>query len=310
MEGSAEPAGAVDAESAENAGRGRSEAASPSAPCIRLRGVRKAFGPLTVFDGLDLEIPRGRTTVILGPSGVGKSVLLKHIVGLMPPDAGEVWFEGQRVDELDRKGLVALRRRFGFLFQMGALFDSMTAGANVGFPLREHTSMSRRDREERVRRLLRMVAMEEAYDKMPASLSGGQRKRVALARAIALKPDVVLYDEPSTGLDPIRAALIDELISVLREQLRVTGVVVTHDVSSALRIADRIVMLYGGRIVAEGTPQQLREADVKWVRDFLDGNADPDELERIRSGFERTELESLSDAEADGGRRRIGKARR
>ncbi len=179
---------------------------------IRLVGLSKSFGSLCVLNGVDLDIERGKTTVIVGPSGTGKSVTLKHIVGLLRPDTGQVWFDGQRIDELDEAALVDVRTKIGFLFQQGALFDSLTVQDNVCFPLLEHGRMSAVQRLDRCREVLEMVALPDVEQKMPADLSGGQRKRVALARAIALRPQVVLYDEPTTGLDPPRADTINELI--------------------------------------------------------------------------------------------------
>ena len=179
---------------------------------IRLRGVHKRFGKLTVLNGVDLTIYAGQTTVILGPSGTGKSVMLKHIVGLLQPDAGTVSLRGQRVDTLNEQELVRIRKRVGFLFQLGALFDSMTVGQNVAFPLVAHTRLDRTERDARVEHLLSMVGLAKTQDKMPGEMSGGQQKRVALARAIALEPEIMLYDEPTTGLDPIRSDVINELI--------------------------------------------------------------------------------------------------
>lgn len=256
----------------------------PSADAIvRVQDLEKRFERQLVLRGLTLDFPRGKTTVVLGPSGCGKSVLLKHLVGLLKPDRGRVYFEDQRVDTLLEHQLGPIRRRFGFLFQQGALFDSMSVRENVRFPLREANVAEDEWSEQRVRQVLRMVGLEEAIDKMPAELSGGQQKRVALARAIVLEPQVILYDEPTTGLDPIRSDVINELILKLACQLDVTSIVVTHDLASAFKVADRMVMLYEGRVVLEGTPDEFRKSDDPIVRRFLRGEASDEELAAIRA---------------------------
>lgn len=248
---------------------------------IELRGVSKRFGPLQVLDEVDLALARGRTTVVIGESGTGKSVLLKHIVALLRPDGGEVHFHGRRIDSLSERHLVDIRKRFGLLFQMGALFDSMTVAENVGFPLTEHTHHPREAIAQTVTQKLQLVGLDGLQDRRPGQLSGGQKKRVALARAIALDPEVVLYDEPTTGLDPIRADVINELILKLKRELHVTSVVVTHDMTSACKVADRIVMLHEGRIIADGTPDWFRTCDTPQVRRFVDGQADPSDLKAL-----------------------------
>ena len=253
---------------------------------IRLVNVSKSFGSLRVLDDISMDIEPGRSTVIIGPSGVGKSVLLKHIVGLLKPDRGEVWFGDQRVDTLRDSALVEIRKRIGYLFQMGALFDSMNVFENVTFPMVEHTHASPDERRQRCARVLAMVGLSGIERKMPGELSGGQRKRVALARAIVLEPELVLYDEPTTGLDPIRADVINELILNLGRQLGMTSIVVTHDMHSADRIADRMVMLYDGRIVADGEPAAFYKSDADLVQRFVRGQADQEDLDRIREGFE------------------------
>lgn len=255
-------------------------------PLVRLVNLHKSFGKLRVLAGVDLEIPRGKTTVILGPSGTGKSVLLKLMTGLLEPDEGEVWFEGQRVDQADEDQLIAIRRRIGFLFQMGALFDSMTVGQNVCFPLVEHTKLNALQQAQRCDHVLRLVGLGGIESKMPAELSGGQRKRVGLARAIVLEPELVLYDEPTTGLDPIRSDVINELILSLRRRTGITGVVVTHDMASARKIADRMVMLYDGKVIAWGEPDQFLNSPEPTVQRFIQGQADAEDLQRIRAGFE------------------------
>lgn len=241
---------------------------------IRLVNISKSFGPLNVLRNLNLQFQRGKTTVVLGPSGTGKSVMLKHIVGLLQPDEGEVWFENQRVDQLSERQLVEIRTRFGFLFQMGALFDSMPVEQNIFFPLAEHTHMTLAEQQQRCADVLDMVGLGGAQKKMPAELSGGQRKRIALARAIALHPDVILYDEPTTGLDPIRADGINEQILKLQRQLKVTSIVVTHDLASAFKIADRIVMLYDGHILADGSAHDIQHSTDPFVKAFVEGRSD------------------------------------
>lgn len=240
---------------------------------IRLHQVSKAFGRLVVLDELDLSIQKGQSLVVIGASGTGKSVLLKHIVGLLKPDSGEVWFADHRVDEMNEKHLMDLRQRFGFLFQMGALFDSLTVAENISFPLVEHTNMSPAQIEETVTRKLAMVGLPGMQRKMPAQLSGGQRKRVALARAIALDPEVILYDEPTTGLDPVRSDVINQLIVKLQKELHVTSITVTHDMASAFKIADRIVMLHEGKIIFDGTPAEIQKSENPIVRQFVSGEA-------------------------------------
>jgi len=251
---------------------------------IRLRHVSKSFGPLDVLREVSLDFERGKATVVIGPSGTGKSVLLKHIVGLLQPDEGEVWFNDMRVDDLAERDLVPIRTRIGFLFQQGALFDSMKVHDNICFPLVEHTDTPRAERSKRCAQVLAMVGLEGIEQKMPADLSGGQRKRVALARAIVLEPEVILYDEPTTGLDPIRADVINELIISLQRRLGITSIVVTHDMASANKIADRIVMLYDGRIVADGGPEDFANSEDDLVQRFVRGEADGVDLERIRNG--------------------------
>ena len=258
-------------------------------PLVELRNVSKAFGPLVVLDDLSLSFERGKTTVVLGPSGTGKSVMLKHVMGLLQPDEGEVWFDGQRVNGVGERDLVAVRSRIGFLFQMGALFDSMSAGDNVAFPLLERGGFTKKQREEKADLLLAQVGLPGVGTKMPGQLSGGQKKRVALARAVALDPDLVLYDEPTTGLDPIRADVINELINALRDHRQITGIAVTHDMQSARRIADRMVLLAAGRIVADGEPAEFLGSADDEVQRFVEGRADQDDLAAIRHGFELSE---------------------
>ena len=249
---------------------------------IEFRKVSKQFGRLVVLNHLDLEVREGESLVIIGASGSGKSVMLKHMVGLLQPDEGEVWFHGMRIDNLSERQLAPIREQFGFLFQMGALFDSMNVEDNVAFPLVQHTDKSKDEIARKVEENLRMVGLPGVQKKMPAELSGGQRKRVALARAIALGPRVILYDEPTTGLDPIRSDVINELIIKLQRELKVTSVVVTHDMHSAFKVADRIVMISEGKLVADGTPQDIRDSQDPIVQHFVAGEAGEKELAGLR----------------------------
>jgi phospholipid/cholesterol/gamma-HCH transport system ATP-binding protein len=249
---------------------------------IELRHVSKRFGQLVVLDNIDLNIEAGKCVVIIGASGSGKSVMLKHIVGLLKPDQGEVWFSGQRIDNLSERKLDDIRKRFGFLFQMGALFDSMTVEENVGFPLREHTEKTPQEIAAIVHQKLELVGLPEVGLKMPAELSGGQKKRVALARAIALDPEVILYDEPTTGLDPIRSDVINEVILNLQSELHVTSIVVTHDMHSVFRVADRIVMLHESHLIFDGTSNEIRNSRDSLVNHFVNGEATEQELGSLK----------------------------
>lgn len=253
-------------------------------PLLELRGVHKAFGSLVVLDGLDLALERGKTTVIIGESGSGKSVILKHMVLLLRPDAGEVYFEGQRIDEIPERRLVPIRKQFGFLFQLSALFDSMTVGANVAFPLIEHRRLREAEASEIAEQKLEMVGLGGIQAKMPAELSGGQKKRVALARAIALDPKIILYDEPTTGLDPARGDVINELIIKLKNELHVTSVVVTHDMAGVRKVADRVVMLQDGKLIFDGDVKALDTAKDQRVRHFVEGRASEEDLESLHVG--------------------------
>jgi phospholipid/cholesterol/gamma-HCH transport system ATP-binding protein len=251
-------------------------------PIIELRRVSKAFGRQRVLDDIDLKIERGKCTVIIGRSGTGKSVLLKHIVGLLRPDKGEVYFEGRRIDILPERALAPVRRKISFVFQLNALFDSLSVAENVGFPMSEQRS-GRADRgkiRKLTTRCLELVGLSGFEGKRPAELSGGEKKRVALARAIALDPapDVILYDEPTAGLDPQRADAINKLIRHLQREVNVTGVVVTHDMKSATAVGNRILMLRGGRFVADGTPDELQRSTEAHVRRFIEGSAEPEDV--------------------------------
>ncbi|HCF58667.1 MAG TPA: ABC transporter ATP-binding protein [Myxococcales bacterium] len=236
---------------------------------IAIRGLHKSFGDHRVLTGVDLSVAEGSTTVILGGSGSGKTVLMKHIIGLLRPDLGEVWIEGENIAALDGRALDEVRRKFGMVFQASALFDSMTVFENVAFPLREHTRASEEQIARVVHEKLDVVGLREVDGKYPAELSGGMRKRVGLARAIALEPKIVLYDEPTTGLDPITTDYVDEMILEAKKKLGVTSVVISHDVGSAMHIADRIAFLHEGQICAEGPPAELRSSGHPAVTRFL-----------------------------------------
>jgi phospholipid/cholesterol/gamma-HCH transport system ATP-binding protein len=251
-------------------------------PFIELKNVSKRFGSLIVLQDLNLAIEKGKCLVVIGESGTGKSVMLKHIVGLLKPDKGEVWFDGERIDTLPERKLVPIRTRFGFLFQMGALFDSLTVAENIGFPIVEHTHKPPDEVQRIVAQKLRLVGLPDAGPKMPGELSGGQRKRVALARAIALDPEVILYDEPTTGLDPVRSDVINELILKLQRELTVTSIVVTHDMNSAFKVADRIVMLHEGHIIFDGTTEEIQQSENPDVKRFVQGEAGEQELATLK----------------------------
>lgn len=249
---------------------------------IDLKNIHKSFGRLVVLRDISLAIESGHVLVVIGASGTGKSVLLKHIVGLLKPDKGQVWFDGQRIDNLPERELADVRQNFGFLFQMGALFDSINVLENVAFPLVEHTRRPREEIDAIARQKLAMVGLPDVGHKMPMELSGGQRKRVALARAIALDPKVILYDEPTTGLDPIRSDVINELIIKLQRELKVTSIVVTHDMNSAFKVADRIVMLHEGKVAFDGTVAEIKASEDEVVKRFVTGEAGEQELAPLR----------------------------
>ncbi len=222
-----------------------------------------------MLKGVDLLIPDGEITVILGRSGVGKSVLLKHLIGLIRPDRGRIILDGEDITRMGERQLIRIRKRFGMLFQEGALFDSFTVAENVAFPLLEHTSLSEREIEERVREKLRQVDLEDAWDKYPSELSGGMKKRVALARALALDPDIVLCDEPTSGLDPVAAATIEKLILETQRRLSKTFVVITHDLKTALSIGSRIALLEDGKIVVEGRPEEVLKSGHPLIEAYI-----------------------------------------
>lgn len=249
------------------------------------RNLTRRFDDHLVLDNISLAIQEGKTTVIIGPSGCGKTVYMKHLIVLERPDAGEVYYRGQRIDTLNERQLVPIRKKFGFCFQMGALFDSITVYENIIFPLRQHYTITDwKAVDEMVKQKLAMVGMDGYQNYYPANLSGGQRKRVALARAIALNPEVILYDEPTTGLDPITSDIINELILKLQRELKVTSVVVTHDMNSAYKIGDRIIMLHHGRLIADGDAEHIRNHPSDVVQQFIQGRVSEAELEALKLG--------------------------
>lgn len=242
---------------------------------IEFRGVKKAFGSKLVYRGLNLTMMRGEVLTVVGGSGVGKSVMLKLLIGLLRADAGSITFDGAEVTTMDEDDLATVRQRIAMLFQSGALFDSLTVGENVAYGLEEHyrDKMSRAEIADRVDWALSLVDLPGIEHMWPADLSGGMRKRVGLARAIAVQPEVVLYDEPTTGLDPINTARVNHLIMGLQERLNITSVVVTHDMKSAFAVSDRMAMVHSGRIICSGTVEEFQAATDPRVRDFVEGNA-------------------------------------
>jgi len=241
---------------------------------IQLIDVCKSFGNQQVLDNLNLKIEAGKTTVIIGRSGGGKSVLLKHIIGLLKPDSGQILVDGDDIAGMSERGLNEVRKKFGMLFQEAALFDSMTVGENVAFPLREHTSLKETEISEIVADRLRAVGLKGIEEKMPSELSGGMRKRVGLARAIALQPQIVLFDEPTTGLDPVMAEAVNQLIMETQREFDLTCVVISHDVGSIFKISHRIAMLYEGRIIEQGTPEEISSSRNPVMMQFLAGSVE------------------------------------
>jgi phospholipid/cholesterol/gamma-HCH transport system ATP-binding protein len=265
----------------------RAPAASPAAPTgaegdftrrderwqIRVRGLQKTFGPQHVLRGVDLDVERGRTNIVIGGSGQGKSVLMKHLMGLLKPDAGQIWVDGQDIVPLGDQQMGKLRRKFGMVFQYAALFDSMNVVENIAFPLIERYHLSRDEIMERVRDLLRrldLAGVAGIEEKFPPQLSGGQRKRVGLARALIDRPEILLYDEPTTGLDPVAAKNVDEMISRTADDFGVTSVVISHDMASTFRIGDRISMLAGGKIIVSGTSAEVLASRLPELREFVE----------------------------------------
>lgn len=248
-------------------------AANPDVPFIRITGLKKSFGEQKTLQGVDLTIHHGETLVLIGPSGEGKSVLLKHIIGLLHPDAGRVELDGVDLCSLNERQLVKFRRRMGYLFQNAALFDSLTVAQNVAFPLKESGVTNQDDIDQQVHEALELVELAEHKDKMPINLSGGMRKRVGIARAIICRPECVLYDEPTAGLDPIVTDVIDQMIIRLQKRFRVTSIVITHDMGSVFKIADRVAMLKNGVVSFLGTRDELRTSTNPDIQNFIAGRS-------------------------------------
>lgn len=258
------------------------------------RNLVKRFGDAVVLDSISMAIEEGKTTVVIGPSGCGKTVFMKHLIVLERPTEGGVFFRGQRIDDLHERELAKIRTRFGFCFQMSALFDSLTVYENIVFPVRQfYKVIDIKVLDELVKQKLAMVGMDGFQQHYPAELSGGQKKRVALARGIALNPEVILYDEPTTGLDPITSDVINELIIKLQKELRITSVVVTHDMKSAYKIGDRIVMFHKGKIIADGDAEHIRNHPHDVVQQFIQGRVGEAELAALRLGGTRFETQFL-----------------
>lgn len=241
---------------------------------IKVRNLYKSFGTSKVHNGIDLDIKKGAITYIIGPSGTGKSVLLKELMGLLKPDSGNIYVDGFDITKTNKNQLLKVRYKFGLLFQNAALFDSMTIFDNVAFPLRQHRKLSKSELEDIVIEKLRLVGLSGVNHKYPSELSGGMRKRVGLARAIALSPDIMMYDEPTTGLDPIMTDVVDDLIYTTQKELNITSVVISHDIPSVLKNADYIGMLYQGKIILYGTPEYFQSTDNPYVRQFFAGSKD------------------------------------
>ncbi len=246
----------------------------PVRPIIEVKNLVKVFGDRAVLDGINILIPQGKITVIMGGSGCGKTTLLRHLIGLHQPTTGEIWVDGSNIAGLKEKEMNEVRRKFGMLFQGAALFNSMTVGENVAVPLKEHTTLSAEIIRIIVRVKLELVGLTGFDDFMPHQISGGMKKRVALARAISLDPKIVFYDEPGAGLDPITASMIDRLILDLSKKLNITSVVVTHEMKSAFRIADQIIILYKGKVLQVGTPQEIQNSKDSYVQQFIKGEAE------------------------------------
>ena len=245
-----------------------------SDPMIKVVDLSKAFGPKKVLQGANLEIRKGESMVVLGGSGTGKSVLIKCIIGILKADAGQVYVSGKEVISMNESQLNEIRKKFGMLFQGGALFDSLSVWENAAFGLKQHTELSDRDIKEKAVEKLKLVGLFNVENLRTSELSGGMMKRVSLARAICMEPEILLYDEPTTGLDPIMADVINELIVRLRETLKVTSIAITHDMVSAYKIASRIAMLYKGKIIEVGTPDEIRDSKNEVVQQFIHGRAE------------------------------------
>ncbi len=246
-------------------------AAAPRRPLIECVDVHKAFGSHRVLAGVDCQIPEGQITCIMGPSGTGKSVLLRHFVGLLMPDRGDVLVDGRSVPGMSEDALLELRRSMGMLFQDGALFSSMNLFDNVAFPLRQHTRKSEAEIREIVMERLREVGLAGAEKKMPNELSGGMRKRAGFARALVLEPAILLFDEPDSGLDPVRTALLCELIKEIQRKYRSTAIIISHDTKAVFEIADHVILLHGGRVVDQGSKMAIRNSEKEFTRQFING---------------------------------------
>lgn len=241
---------------------------------IKVDKLYKSFGGHDVHKGIDLEIKKGAITYIIGPSGTGKSVLLKQLMGLIKPDSGNIYVDGKNITTANKKQLLKIRYKFGMLFQNAALFDSLTVYENVAFPLKEHRNLSESEMMDIVTDKLKLVGLSGVNNRYPSELSGGMRKRVGLARAIALSPDIMMYDEPTTGLDPIMTDVVDDLIYTTQKELNITSIVISHDIPSVLKNADYIGMLYNGKIIQYGTPEYFKKTDNEYVRQFFSGSKD------------------------------------
>ena len=261
---------------------------------LEVRNLTKKFGAKLVLDNISLSIEKGKTTVVIGPSGCGKTVFIKHLIVLLRPSSGEVYFDDKRIDNLEENELNKIRTHYGFLFQGGALFDSLSVSENIVFPIRQHfKNPDWKQVEELVKSKLAMVGLDGFQNYYPADLSGGQRKRVALARAIALNPEVILYDEPTTGLDPIRSDIINELILKLQRELGVTSIVVTHNMASAYKVGNRIIMLHNGKIVADGNAGHIRNHPHPVVQQFINGHVSEDDLAVLRMSGSMSQAQFL-----------------
>jgi len=261
-----------DVERRHDAGRGGDGQGDEEA-IIDIKGVTKSFGSNTVLEDITFGVPKGKITAILGPSGTGKSVLLKNILGLLVPDRGEIWVEGEQIVGMREADMYRVRRKFGVLFQDGALFGSMSLFDNIAFPLREHTKMSEKEVKERVEEKSSMVGLLDHMTKMPGEISGGMKKRGGLARALVMEPDIVLFDEPDSGLDPVRVAYLDELIMDIQEGSDVTCFIITHNIPSTMRTADYMGVLFRSRLVKFASKKEMKETDDDIIRQFLSGRA-------------------------------------
>ncbi len=241
---------------------------------IRVIDLHKSFGGKRVLQGINLEVDRGETLVIMGQSGSGKSILIKHLIGLIMPDRGEIYVDGVETTRLSEEERYKVRRKFAMLFQGAALFDSLTVLQNVSFGLERYTDYTHQKIEQMARQALHRVGLREVVNLMPFELSGGMKKRVGLARAIAYKPEIILYDEPSTGIDPIRADAINDLIIQMKNDMKVTSIVITHDMVSTYKVADRVAMLYQGKIIATGSPEEIRDSNNPIIQQFITGAAE------------------------------------